>query len=224
MNFLIIDDERFVVDAILHNLRERGFAGIATNDMDEAARLIRAGDIGFVIMDIDRHEKNGFDACRTVRMMTKAPLLIVSRRAEVDDRIQGLRCCADDYLAKPFDMDELIARVDSVLRRTGQNDTCSAEMLQAGEMKLDPNSHEVFVRGERIQMPFQEFKVLHFLMSNPDQVFSRDSLIANVWPDQGVSNATVDVHIHRIRSRIEVDQANPRHLITVIRAGFKFVP
>ncbi|RYG80424.1 response regulator transcription factor, partial [bacterium] len=175
-----------------------------------------------VILDIMLPGRSGFDFLRSVRKEHSTPVIFVSARADEGDRVTGLEMGADDYVVKPFNMAELAARVKAILRRA-TGDSPVAEVVERGELRIDPRTHEAFLKGERLTLSPKEFALLYFLARNAGQVFSRDVLLDRVWgKDSYVSSRTVDVHIRWLRTRIEPDPNEPEHLLTVRGIGYKF--
>ena len=222
MKLLIVDDEPAILETVETKMRREGYSTFTADSAEEALRLFRRVRPDLVILDVMLPGRSGFDLCRTIRKDSTTPILFLSARADEGDRVKGLELGADDYLAKPFNLGELAARVKAILRRaTGET---MAETLERGNLRLDPRSHEATLDGEPLVLSPKEFALLSFLMKNPGQVFSRETLLDRVWGrDAFVSARTVDVHVRWLRTRIEPEPENPVRLLTLRGVGYKFV-
>ncbi|MBI1756051.1 MAG: response regulator transcription factor [Fimbriimonas ginsengisoli] len=222
MKLLIIDDEPTIVDAIEGKLRREGYSTFTAGTAEDGMRLFRKLRPDLVILDIMLPSRSGFDFCRAVRENNRTPIIMISARSEDKDRIQGLELGADDYVVKPFNLAELSARVRAVLRRAGAD--APGEPIESGDLVIDPRSHQALHKGEPMDLSPKEFALLQFLALNPGQAFSRQALLDRVWgQDAYVSERTVDVHVHWLRSRIELDPAHPKRIVTVRGVGYRFV-
>jgi len=221
MKLLIIDDEPTIVETVETKFRKEGFTTFTADSAEEGMRLFRRIKPDLVILDIMLPQRSGFDFCRAVRKESSTPIIFVSARADEADRVQGLELGADDYVVKPFNLSELAARVKAILRRsTGEP---VQEIVERGNLKIDPRSHEAWLDGEVLDLSPKEFALLYFLSRNIGQVFSRETLLDRVWGrDAFVSARTVDVHVRWLRTRIEKDPNNPVRLTTVRGVGYKF--
>ncbi|HZH97898.1 MAG TPA: response regulator transcription factor [Fimbriimonadaceae bacterium] len=222
MKVLIVDDEATIAETIEHKLRREGFSTFTADSAEEGMRLFRRVNPDLIILDIMLPQRSGYDLCRAIRKDSSTPIIFLSARAEESDRVKGLELGADDYVIKPFNLAELAARVKAVLRRaTGEP---VKEMVERGNITVDPKSHEVKVDGQVISLSPKEFALLYFLARNAGQVFSREALLDRVWgKDAFVSARTVDVHVRWLRTHIEDDPNNPTKLLTVRGVGYKFV-
>lgn len=222
MKLLIVDDEPAILETVEIKMRREGFSTFTADSAEEALRLFRRVRPDLVILDVMLPGRSGFDLCRAIRKDSATPILFVSARADEADRVQGLELGADDYLAKPFNLGELAARVKAILRRsTGET---VPETIERGNLRIDPRSHETTLNGEPLALSPKEFALLSFLARNPGQVFSRETLLDRVWGrDAYVSARTVDVHIRWLRTRIEPEPDNPVRLQTIRGVGYKFV-
>lgn len=222
MKLLIIDDEPAITETLEAKFRREGFTTFAADSAEEGMRLFRRIKPDLVILDIMLPGRSGFDFLRSVRKEHATPVIFVSARADEGDRVTGLEMGADDYVVKPFNMAELAARVKAILRRAS-GDSPVAEVVERGDLRIDPRTHEAFLKGERLTLSPKEFALLYFLSRNAGQVFSREVLLDRVWgKDSYVSSRTVDVHIRWLRTRIEPDPNEPEHLLTVRGIGYKF--
>ncbi|AIE86548.1 response regulator transcription factor [Fimbriimonas ginsengisoli] len=221
MKLLIIDDEPTIVETIETKFRREGYTTFTADSAEEGMRLFRRVKPDLVILDIMLPQRSGFDFCRAVRKESSTPILMVSARGDETDRIKGLELGADDYVVKPFNLSELVARVKAILRRaTGEP---VREVIERGNLRIDPRSHEAWLEGETLTLSPKEFALLYFLASNPGHVFSRETLLDRVWGrDAFVSARTVDVHVRWLRTRIESAPDEPVRILTVRGVGYKF--
>jgi DNA-binding response OmpR family regulator len=221
MKILIIDDEPTIVETVEAKFRKEGFSTFTADSAEEGMRLFRRVKPDLIILDIMLPQRSGHDFCRAIRKDSQTPIIFVSAKADEADRIKGLELGADDYVVKPFNLSELAARVKAILRRsTGEP---VKELVERGNLKIDPRSHESWLNDEKLNLSPKEFALLYFLAKNIGQVFSRETLLDRVWGrDAFVSARTVDVHIRWLRTRIEPDATNPVRLITVRGVGYKF--
>jgi two-component system response regulator RegX3 len=203
---LVVEDEATLAEALRYNLEREGFRVIAAAN----------GRTGL--------EMSGFDLCRMLRSESNVPILILTARDSEADKVAGLELGADDYMTKPFSMRELISRVRAQLRRAGMFGPPVETVISGGEVELDPERHEARVRGELVEFTPKEFALLEALLSRKGRLVSRGLLIDEVWGSDYVGDAkTLDVHIKRLRKKIEVDPGKPLHLLTVRGLGYKFV-
>jgi DNA-binding response OmpR family regulator len=223
-----VDDDRPSVKLISYLLREEGYIVGTAQDGQTALKIIQQRSPDLVILDVMMPHIDGFEVCRRIRRMTKIPIIFLSAKGQVDDKVRGLNIGADDYLVKPFEPAELLARVEAVLRRSGTfSDQQDAMPVRGGGLCLDPIRHMVFREedGEEIELTPIEFRLLWCLMRNAGRVLSSSLLISKVWgyDYEGESNP-IAVYIRRLRTKIEKDSHNPEHLVTVRGYGYKFEP
>lgn len=224
---VIIEDEKDIVDLIRYNFRKEGFEIESFLRGKEGLEYLRRKPADLVLLDILLPDLDGVEICRRLRAddrLKSIPVIFLSAKGEEIDRVVGLEIGADDYVVKPFSPRELIARVKAVLRRqTRAAEKC--EVIEAGGFRLDSRTQEVRVGSRPVELSTLEFKLLHFLASNPRRIFSRDRLLDEVWGrDHFVTPRTVDVHIRRLREKIEAQASKPRYLQTVRGAGYRFSP
>ena len=202
MKLLIIDDEPGILETVEGKMRKEGYTTFTADSAEEGMRLFRRIKPDLVILDIMLPQRSGFEFCRALRQEHATPIIMLSARAEEADRVKGLELGADDYVAKPFNLSELAARVRAVLRRSSGE--AIKEPIERGNLKIDPRSHEANVDGRVLELSPKEFALLYFLAKNSGQVFSREVLLDRVWGrDAFVSARTVDVHIRWLRKHIE---------------------
>lgn len=225
ISILLVDDEESIVDALSLGLRREGFKVTAAYDGHEALAKFDAARPDVVLLDVLLPKMSGIDVCREIRKRSRVPILMVSAKGSEIDMVVGLEVGADDYVTKPYRLRELVARIRAVLRRSPPEGESAAPLgpIVVGDVSLDPERHEVQVRGEVIQLPLKEFELLHVLLENAGRVVTRDSLIDQVWGHDYVGDTkTLDVHIKRVRSKIEPDPSQPVRIVTIRGLGYKY--
>ena len=224
---VVIEDERDIVELIRYNFCKEGYEVEVFTKGKEGLDYLRSYRADLVLLDILLPDLDGFEVCRRVRAddrLKAIPIIFVTAKGKEIDRILGLEIGADDYVVKPFSPRELVARVKAVLRPQA-NAAERMEVVEAGSLRLDARTQDVTVRGRPVAISTLEFKLLHFLASNPRQIFSRDRLLDEVWGhDRFVTPRTVDVHIRCLREKIESQASKPRFIQTVRGAGYRFSP
>jgi len=225
---LIIDDEKDIVDLISYNLEKEGFATIKAYDGEDALKLIKAQRPDLIILDLMLPGMRGLDVCKFVRKNPETetlPIIMLTAKGEQVDKILGLEMGADDYITKPFNVRELIARIHAVMRRAEvHHDPEKKEQFQYKGLRFDYTSYEVTVDGKKIDLGPTELKLLRFLTRHPGRVYTRDQLLDYVWGDETfVEPRTVDVHVSRLRAAVEEDKEKPQYILTVRGIGYKFV-
>jgi len=221
---LIVEDEESLADPLAFLLRKEGFeATVVTDGPSALAEFDRAG-ADIVLLDLMLPGMSGTDVCKQLRARSGVPVIMVTARDSEIDKVVGLELGADDYVTKPYSARELIARIRAVLRRGGDADDAGSidGVLEAGPVRMDVERHIVSVNGEPVTLPLKEFDLLEYLMRNSGRVLTRGQLIDRVWGADYVGDTkTLDVHVKRLRSKIESDPANPVHLVTVRGLGYK---
>jgi two-component system alkaline phosphatase synthesis response regulator PhoP len=222
---VIIEDEQDIVELVRYNFVKEGFDVRSFGRGKEGLEDLRRNPADLVILDIMLPDQDGFDVCKRLRAeqrLKSIPVIFLTAKGEEIDRVLGLEIGGDDYVVKPFSPRELVARAKAVIRRQ-ERVAESHEVVEAGELRLDSRTQEVVVHGRRVELSTLEFKLLHFLASNPRRIFSRDRLLDEVWGrDRFVTPRTVDVHMRRLREKIELRADKPVHLQTVRGAGYRF--
>jgi two-component system response regulator RegX3 len=222
---MVVEDEPSLVEALEFALAEEGFQVVSTGDGRESLSLFAREHPDLVLLDLMLPSMSGTEICKEIRATSQAPIIMLTARDSEIDKVVGLEVGADDYVTKPFSMRELTARVKAVLRRSG--DTPVAETAGAVEVagvRVDRDRHEVTVRGEPVQLPPKEFALLELLVRNAGRVLTREVLIDRIWGADYVGDTkTLDVHIKRLRGRIERDPHEPQHIYTVRGVGYKFL-
>ncbi|WP_034648828.1 response regulator transcription factor [Corynebacterium vitaeruminis] len=224
---LLVEDEESLADPLMFLLRKEGFEVIHAADGPSALVEFENNDIDMVLLDLMLPGMSGTDVCKRLRAVSSVPVIMVTARDSEIDKVVGLELGADDYVTKPYSSRELIARVRAVLRRggdSGGNDEAEDEqILVGGRVRMDVERHMVTVDGEEVQMPLKEFDLLEYLMRNSGRVLTRGQLIDRIWGADYVGDTkTLDVHVKRLRSKIELEPSSPRNLVTVRGLGYKF--
>ncbi len=223
---LIVEDERAVARGLQYGLEKEGFIVHWANTGQKALEMFQAHHPQLILLDIRLPDINGFDICRQLRRQgARLPILMLTARDEAIDKVLGLELGADDYVVKPYNLRELIARIRALLRRAyGELAAASPERLHFGEIEIDLQQLRVFRRGEPVYLTPTEFRLLRYLVQNPDRPIRRTALIEAVWGYTGDigSDRTVDVYIRHLREKLEDDPAHPRWLVTVRGLGYKF--
>ncbi|MGH9224327.1 MAG: response regulator [Acidimicrobiales bacterium] len=221
---LIVEDEESFVDALSVGLKREGFRVRVARDGSEALALFDAVRPDLVLLDVMLPRVSGLDVCREIRSRSKVPIIMVSAKTTEIDTVVGLEVGADDYVPKPFRLRELVARMRAALRRAPPPEEPSdGSVLEVGDVRLDPARHEVHVRGEPVSLPLKEFELLERLLDNAGHVLTRETLIDRVWGHDYVGDTkTLDVHVKRLRAKIEHDPSSPTRIVTIRGLGYKF--
>ena len=219
---LVIEDEDSYREALVYMLGKEGFdVGEAPDGVSGLAEYDRAG-ADLVLLDLMMPGLPGTEVCRQLRQRGPVPVIMVTARDSEIDKVVGLELGADDYVTKPFSHRELVARIRAVLRR-GQDVELLPDVVEAGGVRMDVERHEVSVDGERVRLALKEFELLEMLLRNAGRVMTRGQLIDRIWGADYVGDTkTLDVHVKRLRTKLEADPGNPRHLLTVRGLGYKF--
>jgi len=223
---LVVEDEDSFSDALSYMLRKEGFeVSVATTGPQALTEFDRTG-ADIVLLDLNLPEMSGTDVCRNLRTRSRVPIIMVTARDGEIDKVVGLEIGADDYVTKPYSPRELVARIRAVLRRNAVEVVeAAAPTLSAGPVRMDVERHVVSVSGETVPLPLKEFELLELLLRNAGRVLTRGQLIDRVWGADYVGDTkTLDVHVKRLRSKIEPEPSAPRFLITVRGLGYKFEP
>jgi two-component system response regulator RegX3 len=220
---LVVEDEESFSDALSYMLRREGYeVEVAATGPDALTAFDRSG-ADMVLLDMMLPGLSGTEVCRSLRARSHVPIIIVTARDAEVDKVVGLELGADDYVTKPFSSRELVARIRAVLRRGAEPEELMTSTVEAGPVRMDVERHVVSVDGVQTSMPLKEFDLLELLLRNAGRVLTRGQLIDRVWGADYVGDTkTLDVHVKRLRSKIEPDPANPKHLVTVRGLGYKF--
>ncbi len=223
---LIVEDEESFVEALVLGLKREGFLAKVARDGAEALDVFDAVRPDLVLLDVMLPKVSGLDVCRELRMKSRVPIIMVTAKGGEIDAVVGLEVGADDYVTKPYRLHELVARIRAVLRRgssVAQDSDRGDAVLAVGDVCLDADRHEVSVRGRRINLPLKEFELLELLLANAGRVLTRETLIDRIWGSHYVGDTkTLDVHVKRLRSKIEDDPSAPLRITTIRGLGYKF--
>ncbi len=222
---LVVEDEESVSDALSYMLRKEGFEVAVAATGPEALEVFDRNGADLVLLDLMLPGLPGTEVCRTLRQRSKVPVIMLTAKDSEIDKVVGLELGADDYVTKPFSSRELVARMRAVLRRQGDTEEAESAVLTVGPVRMDVDRHIVAVRGQNVQLPLKEFELLEVLLRNAGRVLTRGQLIDRVWGADYVGDTkTLDVHVKRLRAKVESDPANPRCILTVRGLGYKFDP
>ena len=239
---LLAEDEESFVDALVVGLEREGFSVTVARDGAEALEAFDQSEPDLVLLDVMLPRISGLDVCRSIRARSSVPIIMVTAKGTEIDTVVGLEVRADDYVAKPYRLRELVSRMRAVLRRTPRSGSSNhadgrasskdepratrnptSEVLSVGDVTLDLDRHECTVRGEEVSLPLKEFELLEQLLLNAGRVVARDSLISRVWGEDYVGDTkTLDVHIKRLRAHIEADPSQPKLITTIRGVGYRF--
>ena len=220
---LVVEDEESFSDALSFMLRREGYeVGVAADGAAALEEFDRHG-ADLILLDLMLPGISGTEVCRTLRQKSAVPIIMVTAKDGEVDKVVGLELGADDYVTKPFSSRELVARIRAVLRRRGEPEEMLPSTLEAGPVRIDVDRHVVAVRGQTIAMPLKEFDLLELLVRNAGRVLTRGQIIDRVWGSDYVGDTkTLDVHVKRLRAKIEVDPRNPTLILTVRGLGYKY--
>lgn len=227
MKILVVDDEKVLVKGIKFNLESEGYQVEAGYDGEEAVELARSGSFGLIILDLMMPKIDGLQACMRIREFSNVPIIMLTARSEDTDKIIGFECGADDYITKPFNILELKARIRALIRRSSMAPAAPAEpdsgKLVRGHIEIDPERRSAHRFGQNVELTLKEFDLIELLMRNPGKVYSREQLLDLVWGyDYQGDIRTVDVHIRRLREKLERNPAAPEYIITKWGVGYYF--
>lgn len=223
---LIVEDEPGLAESVRYALESEGFEVTVAGSGVDGLDLARRSEPDIVLLDLMLPEMSGLDVCRQIRTSSDVPIIMLTAKDSEADKVAGLELGADDYMTKPFSMRELIARVRAHLRRAAKSGVLaeSNEVLRGGPIELDIDAHVARVGGEEVELRPKEFELLESLMRRKNRLAARHMLIDEVWgPSYFGDTKTLDVHIKRLREKLEVDSSKPRHIVTVRGLGYKFV-
>jgi two-component system response regulator RegX3 len=219
---LVVEDEESFSDALGFMLRKEGFTVSLAGTGPEALAVFEREQVDLILLDLMLPGMSGTDVCRTVRARSRVPIIMVTAKDSELDKVLGLELGADDYVTKPFSSRELVARIRAVLRRN-VDEFDADPVVEAGPVRIDPDRHLVQVNGQSVNLPLKEFDLLEYLVRNAGRVLTRGQLIDRIWGSDYVGDTkTLDVHVKRLRAKVEPDPGNPVHLVTVRGLGYKF--
>ena len=229
MNILVVDDEKLLVKGIKFNLENEGYTVDTASDGEAAVNMAREGDYALIILDLMMPKKDGLEACQEIRGFSTVPIIMLTARSEDADKLMGFESGADDYITKPFNILELKARVRALIRRSSITAPAAPakpeekDVLRCGHITvtIDEKRRSAFKDGQEVELTMKEFDLMLFLLKNPGKVFSREKLLDLVWGyDYLGDTRTVDVHIRRLREKLEMNPAQPEHIITKWGVGY----
>ena len=216
-NLLIVEDEKNMQDIIAEYMKKGGHTCITACDGIDALMVLKNNSVDLLILDVMMPHLDGFSVCKMAREMGNMPIIMLTAKSSEADKLKGYELGADDYMTKPFSPKVLLAKVNALLRRSS---VVPADTVNAGKIMIVPSSHKVFVDGQEITLTHKEYELLHFFLSNPGQVFTRDQLLNRIWGyDFEGTTRTVDTHIKTLRQKLGNEG---RHIVTLIRSGYKF--
>jgi len=225
ISVLLVEDEESFIDALTIGLRREGFRLHVARDGQQALDVFDIVRPDIVLLDVMLPKVSGIDVCRQLRKRSQVPIIMVTAKGAEIDTVVGLEVGADDYVTKPYRLRELVARMRAVLRRRTSDGARVAEVgvLEVGDVRMDVERHEVSVRGDVVPLPLKEFELLELLLANAGRVLTREVLIDRVWGTDYVGDTkTLDVHIKRLRAKVEPDPANPVRITTIRGLGYKY--
>ena len=229
MKILVVDDEKLIVKGIAFSLEQDGNTVDCAFDGQEALEKIKGSDFDIVILDLMLPKLNGYEVCENVRQFSTVPIIMLTAKSEDDDKITGLDCGADDYMTKPFNVNELKARIKAVMRRaayrktTGGDDIQSGNVVQIGSIRLEKSNRRCIIKDREYNLTSKEFEVLLLLCMNPNVIFSREKLLTTVWGNSYPGDVrTVDVHVRRLREKIEPNPGEPTYVHTKWGVGYYY--
>ena len=224
MKILVVDDEALLVKGIRFNLQNEGYEVITGSDGLEAVKQVQEQHPDLVVLDVMMPNMDGMTACAKIREFSDVPIILLTAKADDMDKLMGFDYGADDYLTKPFNILELKARIRAMLRRSGRSEKeAVANELSVGSITLDLNARNAYRNGALADLTAKEFDVIEFLMRNPNRVYSREALLDTIWAYEYRSDIrTVDVHIRRLREKLEENPAEPQHILTKWGVGYYF--
>lgn len=223
---LIVDDEVNICELIHLYVEKEGYEAVIATDGEEAIEKFKSTAPGLILLDVMLPKKDGWQVCREIRTVDNTPIIMLTAKGETFDKVLGLELGADDYIVKPFEPKELVARIKAVLRRSEMNvpqeDDEKEAVLEFDGLRISQATYDIYLDGKKIEMPPKEFELLHFLAKNTNKVYTRDQLLDEIWGYEFFGDSrTVDVHIKRIREKIETEGKNWQ-LKTVWGVGYKF--
>ena len=224
-SILLVDDEPLILKGLKYTLEQEGYETDSALDGEEALAKFFAGNYDMILLDVMLPKLDGISVCQRIREHSNVPIIMLTAKGEDMDKILGLEYGADDYITKPFNILEVKARIKAIMRRAGSNqeEKDKAKTIEAGDLKMDCESRRVFIAGKEINLTAKEFDVLELLVFNPNKVYSRENLLNIVWGYEYPGDVrTVDVHIRRLREKIEANPSEPKYVHTKWGVGYYF--
>lgn len=222
-SILIVEDDHNTAALVATYVEKEGFQALIAEDGEQGLDMALAQGPSLVVLDVMLPKMDGWQVCRKLREKSDVPILMLTAREEEFDRVLGLTLGADDYVVKPFSPRELVERIKAILRRARPSQTNRRGILTQGEVTMDTEKHKVSVGATAVELTGTEYKLLHVLMSAPGRVFSRDEMLNHFYPDgEVVVDRVIDVHIGKLRQKIEPDPSRPKYIQTVRGFGYRF--
>ena len=224
---LVVDDEQLIVKGIRFSLEQDGMEVDAAYDGETAVRMVKSGHYDLILLDVMLPGLSGLEVCQQIRSFSRVPIMMLTAKGDDMDKIMGLEYGADDYVTKPFNILEIKARIKAILRRTGTRKAVQrktgSKIISAHGLKIDPDRHRVFLHNQEVNLTSKEFELLLLLARDPCKIYTRDQLLARIWGAHYEGDArTVDVHIRRLREKIETTPAQPEYVCTKWGIGYYF--
>ena len=223
MKILVVDDEKVIVKGIKYNLEQEGYQVVCAYDGEEAVNLAKDSSIDLILLDVMLPKMDGLTACRTIRTFSNVPIIMLTARSEDIDKILGLEYGADDYITKPFNIREVASRIKAILRRVNPTPKGNSDVLVSGDITLDYNFRRIKVKDKVIELTGKEFELMDLFVKNAGRVYTRENLLDIAWGvDYPGDVRTVDVHIRRLREKIEENPAEPLYIMTKWGVGYYY--
>lgn len=223
MKILVVDDEKVIVKGIKYNLEQEGYQVCCAYDGEEAVNIAKDSSIDLILLDVMLPKMDGLTACRTIRTFSNVPIIMLTARSEDIDKILGLEYGADDYITKPFNIREVTSRIKAILRRVNPTPKGNSDVLVSGDITLDYNFRRIKIKDKTIELTGKEFELMDLLVKNPGRVYTRENLLDIAWGvDYPGDVRTVDVHIRRLREKIEENPAEPTYIKTKWGVGYYY--
>ena len=220
---LVVDDEKLIVKGIRFSLEQDGMEVTCAYDGEEALQLAKEQQFDMILLDVMLPKLNGFEVCQQIRDFSNVPIIMLTAKGDDMDKILGLDYGADDYMTKPFNILEVKARIKAIMRRSSKPDKNVSQYMEVGDMRLDCEGRRVYIDNNEINLTAKEFEVLELLVTNPNKVYSRENLLKLVWgADYPGDVRTVDVHIRRLREKIERKPSDPKYVHTKWGVGYYY--
>ena len=222
---LVVDDEKLIVKGIRFSLEQDGMQVDCAYDGEEAIEMARRTEYDMMLLDVMLPKHDGYEVMQTVREFSEVPIIMLTAKGGDMDKILGLEYGADDYITKPFNILEVKARIKAILRRNQKNHQkkrAEDHMITTGDLKLDTEGRRVFIGGKEINLTAKEFDIMELLVTNPNKVFSREKLLSMIWGKESGDVRTVDVHVRRLREKVEPSPSEPRYVHTKWGVGYYF--
>lgn len=220
MNVLIVDDEKLIVKGLRHSLEQQGYNVFAAYNGVEAMTIIEEHKIDFIILDLMLPDTDGMILCKKIRKEHDMPILMLTAKDGDYDKILGFEFGADDYMTKPFNTLELLARMKAIVRRVERYE--KDETIEIADLTINRSERRVYIKGKEINLTSKEFEMLYLLANNPGRVFTREEIFRQVWDEEAFDVRTIDVHIRNLREKIELDGSNPKYIMTKWGVGYYF--